>query len=443
MPRNGPKPKKSSGASSRRRAAVAASLSYGLLVEPMAIGQIKPYPKNPRNNAEAIDKVAASLKEFGWRQPIVVDEHMVVIAGHTRLEAAKALGMEKVPVHVALGLTKAQIRAYRLADNKTGEIAEWDDELLSAELAALDRDEYNLELTGFDAGELGALLHPRGGILDGADVDDALALPSKPVTSAGDVITLGKHRLVCGDATKPADIDRLMAGAKAELLWTDPPYGVNYVGGTKAKLTIQNDSGAGLPELLKSAFTCLSPSLAPSARIYCASPAGPRGVDFRIAFLAAGWKFHQSLVWAKNALVLGHSDYHYRHEDVLFGTKEHDDLLYGWAPGVGRPGRGRHAGTKWFGDNAQSTVLEYDKPPRSAEHPTMKPVELIAHCLRNSSKQGDVVLDAFAGSGSTVIACEQERRVCYALELDPAYCDVIVSRWQTVTGKKAKRIAAA
>lgn len=410
-----------------------------LRVEQMAIDCVRPYPNNPRNNATAVDKVARSLQAFGWRQPIVVDKDLTVIAGHTRLAAALTLGMEVVPVHIALGLTPAQVRAYRLADNRTGEEAEWNDEQLAAELAQLDRDEFDLSAIGFDAGELAELLSPNGGILDGVDVDDAPALPKEPVTRTGDVITVGRHRLVCGDATKRETMERLMDGAIAELLWTDPPYGVGYVGGTPDKLTIANDTEEGLAELLRCAFSCSDAVMAPSARIYCASPAGPRGVDFRLAFMAARWRFHQSLVWAKNAMVLGHSDYHFKHEDILFGGKEHEDILYGYKPGEGRAGRGRHEGTRWYGDNRQTTVLEYDKPARSSEHPTMKPVELIAQCLRNSSTHGDVVLDSFSGSGSTMIACEQEGRTCYALELEPAYCDVIVTRWENATGQQAVR----
>jgi DNA modification methylase len=228
----------------------------------------------------------------------------------------------------------------------------------------------------------------------------------------------------CGDATDGEQLAVLMAGATADVLWTDPPYGVGYVGKTVEAMTIANDDEHGLALLLRQAFTAVDAVLVPSAPFYVAAPAGPQGTAFRLALAEVGWRFHQALVWVKNALVLGHSDYHYAHEDVL----------YGWKPGPGRRGRGRHPGSRWYGGNDQTSVFFCDRPARSADHPTIKPVELIAAQLRNSSRRGEVVLDPFAGSGSTLIACEQLGRRCFAVEIDPGYCDVIRRRYREFTG---------
>jgi DNA modification methylase len=216
------------------------------------------------------------------------------------------------------------------------------------------------------------------------------------------------HKLLCGDSTKPEDVARVMGGEQAVMLWTDPPYGVSYVGKTKAALTIQNDGAEGLPDLLARAFTAADSVMAPGASFYLAAPAGPQGTVFRQAILQVGWKFHQAIVWVKNAMVLGHSDYHYRHEDILYGWKE--------------------GGHRWYGDRCQTSVLEIDRPSRSEEHPTMKPPALIAACLVNSSKIGDLVLDTFTGSGSTTAACEQHGRQFRGIELEPKFVAVVLER---------------
>lgn len=249
---------------------------------------------------------------------------------------------------------------------------------------------------------------------------------------------LGPHRVMCGDSTSQAHVGRLMDADRAEILWTDPPYGVEYVGGTG--LTIQNDDAEGLPALLRDAFARASEVLTPGAAIYVAHPEAELGIVFGVAFLAAGWRLHQSLVWVKDSMVLGHSDYHYRHEAVMFGSapgrskrgKKHEGIFYGYAPGGGRRGRG---GEGWHGNNSQTTVLEIPRPKRSLEHPTMKPVELVARCLLNSSRPGDIVLDLFGGSGSTLIAAHTQLRVARLMELDPVYVDVICRRWQEFTGE--------
>jgi DNA modification methylase len=266
--------------------------------------------------------------------------------------------------------------------------------------------------------------------LENKDLDEAPDPPPEPVSREGDLVLLGRHRLLCGSARNLEDVRRLCDGASIECLWTDPPYGVSYVGGTKHALTITGDDGDGLAGLLRDAFSAVDTVLSPLARLYIAAPAGPQGTVFREAIRDAGWRLHQVLVWAKDALVLGHSDYHYRHEDLLYAHK----------PGEGRPGRGNHDGTRWYGGNAQDTVLEVPRPRRNEQHPTMKPVALVTRCLRNSTQPGDAVLDLFLGSGTTIVACEQLGLVGYGLEVDPRYVDVAVSRWEALTGQKAQRV---
>lgn len=384
-----------------------------------------PYARNARVIPEpAIAKVAASITEFGFRNPIIVDAEGVIVAGHTRLLAAQRLGLTHVPVLVAGDLTPAQVKAYRLADNRTGQEASWDIELLAIEIEDLAGLDFDLSLTGFETDELaGFQAVAAGDVVE----DEAPEPPEDPVSKPGDLWLLGEHRVLCGDATIPADLLLLAGGGLAEVLWTDPPYGVNYIGKTKDALTIANDTGEGLEDFLATAFAAADAVLAPGARFYIAAPAGPRGTDFRLALRTVGWQLHQCLVWVKSSMVLGHSDYHYRHEDVLYGYK----------PGEGRVGRGKHAGSRWYGDHAQTTVFEVDKPSRNEAHPTMKPVALMAGMLQNSSQLGDVVLDPFLGSGSTLVAAEQTGRTCYGLEIDPRYVDVIVQRWENLTGRKA------
>lgn len=395
-----------------------------LTVDTVPIERLIPYARNPRQNEAAVAKVAASIREFGWRQPIVVDEEMTVIAGHTRLLAARQLGMAEVPVHIARGLTPTQIKAYRLADNRVAQEATWDDAMLGLELADLSLGGFDLALTGFDDIELHSLLEgPTLVREESPDVD--LAPPTKAKSKTGELYPLGRHRLLCGDARSATDLARLMDGAVAEVLWTDPPYGVDYAGKTEDALTIQNDGAEGLPALLEKTFTNARTAMAPNARFYCAAPAGPRHVDFWIALQAAGLRVHQELQWVKDVFVLGHSDYHYRHEPIL----------YGFNTGEGRPGRGAHEGTRWYGDHAQDSVFEVARPKISRDHPTTKPTELVLRCLKNSARRGDIVLDLFAGSGTTLIACQQYGCDARLLEIDPRYCDVIRRRYAELVGK--------
>jgi DNA modification methylase len=317
---------------------------------------------------------------------------------------------------IVADLEPEHARLWALRDNN--QYGEWREHELAELLSELDADGVDLVLSGFSSADLDRLLSDMEGEVD---PDDAPPLPlGEPVSRVGEVYELGSHRLLCGDVRDAETLTHLMQGKRAELLMTDPPYGVGYVGRTAQELTIANDDSDGLASLLNLAFANVDRALAPSARFYIAAPAARHGLEFRLAIREVGWRLHQCLVWVKNAPVLGHSDHHFQHEDIL----------YGWKPGPGRPGRGRHKGSRWYGDNRESTVFFCNRPARSAEHPTMKPVALLSSQIQNSSRRSDIVVDTFAGSGSTLIACEQLDRRCFAIELDPHYCDVIRERYR-------------
>ncbi|HYH64256.1 MAG TPA: DNA modification methylase [Urbifossiella sp.] len=378
-------------------------------VEMWPVSRLKPYPQNPRHNDAGVDAVAASLKEYGFRQPIVVDEQDVIVVGHTRYKAALKLGMTEVPVHLARGLTAEQARAYRIADNQTATLSAWDDGLLAAELAALQAADFDLALTGFAEDDLLALLaDPPAAAL--ADPDDVPEPPAVPVTRPGDLWAVGRHRLLCGDATKAADVARVLGGEPADVLLTDPPYNVAYEGGTADRLTIANDdlSPDDFQQFLVSALAAAGSHLRPGGGFYVWH-ADTYGLSVRRAIAEAGLRVRQCLVWVKPSLVLGRQDYQWRHEPCL----------YGWADG---------APHTWLGGRAQTTVLEFDKPARNGEHPTMKPVALFGALLTNSCPPGGVVLDPFGGSGTTLVAAEQAGRSARLLEVDPRYCDVVLNR---------------
>jgi DNA modification methylase len=389
-------------------------------IETWPLSRIIPYASNPRKNLKAIDKVAASLKEFGWKQPMVVDGEGVLIVGHTRREGALQLGWAEGPVVVARDLTPQQVKAYRLADNRTNEEAEWDTALLGLELESLKSDGYDLKLTAFNEDELdsfSALLHatPQGE----TDPDDAPEPPQFAVSVPGDLWILGNHRVLCGDSTVLTDVERVMDGGLADLVVTDPPYNVAYQGKTKDALTIQNDSmsGESFYQFLLAVYTNLFAIAGDGAGIYVFH-ADSEGANFRMAMVDAGFKLAQCCVWVKQTLVMGRQDYHWQHEPVL----------YGWKP------TGPH---RWHSDRKQTTVWKFDRPSRNLEHPTMKPIDLIEYPITNSSASGEVVVDLFGGSGSTLIACEKTARRARLLELDTRYVDVIVKRWQAFTGKLA------
>jgi DNA modification methylase len=394
-----------------------------MLVEMRPIESIKPYEDNPRLNDAGVDAVANSIREFGWHQPIVVDEHDVIIVGHTRHKAALKLGLREVPVHVAVGLSPEQARAYRIADNQTATLSQWDDGKLTAELMALQSAGFDLDLTGFSADELIRLMEPATG--EGlTDPDDVPELPDEPITQPGDLWLLGKHRLLCGDSTKPEDVARLMGGKPARMVFTDPPWNVAIGQDSnprhRQRPGLQNDSLA--PDEFRSFLSAFVGAMKPhfNGDLYCVLGASEwPTLDW--ALREHGYHWSATVIWVKDAFVLGRSKYHRRYEPIW----------YGW----------HSTGKSSFGpDRDLDDVWEIPRPRRSEEHPTTKPVELIARALANSSRKGDIVLDPFGGSGSTLIAAEQLGRRACLMELEPRYCDVIVARWESFAGKKAERI---
>lgn len=379
-------------------------------IQNIKLTDIKPYPYNPRNNDAAVEKVAASIKEFGFNSPIVVDKDFVVICGHTRLKAAQRLGLETAPVLVAEHLTPEQVNAYRIADNKTGEIAEWNEGLLISEILNLQEAHFDLSLLGFDDDELDALLNSEDPTTSGmTDPDEAPELPEIPDSFPGQAYQLGEHILLCGDATKAEDVIKIAAEDSVDLWLTDPPYNVNYEGSDGK--TIMNDSmeDKTFRDFLRRAFLNVTDVLKAGAPIYIFH-ADSEGYNFRGALHEVGIKVRECLIWKKNALVLGRQDYQWVHEPCL----------YAWKEGAAHP---------WYSDRSQTTIMEFNKPKKNDVHPTMKPTEMLVYLIKNSSKRGDTVIDTFGGSGSTLIACEQTGRICRTMELDPRYCDVIRRRW--------------
>lgn len=388
--------------------------------------------------------IGRSITAFGLAElPLIDDRTGRLIAGHGRIDDLRerhrtgqtppeGVGVDDdgewlVPVQRGWASTDdAHARAYAAASNKLSENGGWDTDLLPDYLRGLAELDL-LDLTGFTETDLAGLLGEDPQIDDDTDVrgdpDDAPAVPKDPITAPGDVWVLGRHRLICGDSTDIGAVDTLLGVDRADVMWTDPPYGVDYVGKTKDALTIQNDGAQDLPELLAGAFAAATAALKPGAVLYVAHAPGPLALDFMNAFTGAGFLWRQNLVWVKNAMVLGRSDYHYRHEPIIYGFTDGGD---------GRLGRG---GDRWYGDNAQTTVFAVDKPARSGEHPTMKPVALIAAMLANSCPPGGIVYDPFGGSGSTLIAAHAHGAKARLIELDPGYCDVICRRYQKATGQ--------
>lgn len=376
---------------------------------------LKPYAKNPRDNANAVEPVANSIKEFGFKVPIVATSDGEIINGHTRFKASKLLGLEKVPVIIADDLTDEQIKAFRLADNKTGELANWDFSLLDEELS----DIVDLDMSDFGF-EIDDLIEEEPEE-DLDDFDDTP--PEEPKAKLGQVYQLGRHRLMCGDSTDASNVKKLLGGVLADLLITDPSYNVAYEGKTKDALTIKNDSMGDeqFRAFLTSAFFAADSVMKPGAVFYIWH-ADSEGYNFRGACRDVNWTVRECLIWNKNQMVLGRQDYHWKHEPCL----------YGWKDG---------AGHLWASDRKQTTVIDFDKPQRNGVHPTMKPVGLFDYQIRNNTKERDVVLDLFGGSGTTLIACEENGRNAYVMEYDPRYVDVIINRWEEMTGEKAVLIS--
>lgn len=367
-----------------------------------------PYVNNARtHSAEQINKLRASLREFGFINPVIIDRDYNVIAGHGRIAAAKAEGIEEIPCVFADHLTEAQKKAYILADNRMALDAGWDEEMLKVEIEALQAEDIDLALTGFDEKELASLFDTDTDAQeDDFDVDAELEKPC--VTQSGDIWTLGKHTLVCGDSTKEDTYAALMDGRKANLVITDPSYNVNYEG-TAGKIKNDNMAADKFYQFLFDAFSNMANVMADDASIYVFH-ADTEGLNFRKAFADAGFYLSGCCIWKKQSLVLGRSPYQWQHEHVLYGWKK----------------KGKH---QWYTGRKESTIWEFDKPKRNGDHPTMKPVPLLAYPIRNSSMVNSVVLDPFGGSGSTLIACEQTDRICLTIELDEKFCDVIVKRY--------------
>jgi DNA modification methylase len=389
-----------------------------LKVQTIPIASVVPYARNPRKNAGAVAKVAASLREFGWRQPIVVDSEMVVVVGHTRLMAAQQLGMAEVPVHVAEGLTANQIKAYRLADNRVHEEAEWDDELLALELGDLRDAGLDLALTGFDEDELARLtIEQTEGMTDADDVPEA---PAEPATVLGDVWLLGRHRLVCGDSTTVEAVEACLAGVKPHLMVTDPPYGVEYSAdwrdaalggkaGGRATGAVKNDDRADWSE----AWALFTGDVA----YVWHGPTHSHVVAESL--IANGLEIRAQIVWAKSHFAIGRGHYHPHHEPCWYAVR-------------------KNATGHWAGDRKQTTLWQIPKPQKSETgHSTQKPVECMKRPIENNSNPGQAVYEPFSGSGTTIIAAEMTGRHCYAIELNPAYVDVAVKRWQDFVGKTA------
>ncbi|PJA57506.1 MAG: DNA methylase N-4 [Rhodocyclales bacterium CG_4_9_14_3_um_filter_68_10] len=394
-------------------------------IEQWPTAKLLPYARNARTHSDdQVAQIAASIAEFGFTNPILAGSDGIIVAGHGRLAAAHKLGLEVVPVVVLDHLSPTQRRALVIADNRIAENAGWDDAMLRIEIAALQDDDFDVSLTGFDADALAELMagdEPDG---EGETDDDAVPeLSETPISRPGDVWLLGGHRLLCGDSTVAESYQQLLKGETVDMVFTDPPYNVNYANSAKDKMrgkdrAILNDNlGDGFYDFLLAALT---PTIAHCrGGIYVAMSSSELDV-LQSAFRAAGGKWSTFVIWAKNTFTLGRSDY----------QRQYEPILYGWPDGATR---------HWCGDRDQSDVWQIKKPHKNDLHPTMKPVELVERAIRNSSRPGNVVLDPFGGSGTTLIAAEKSGRLAQLIELDPKYADVIVRRWQEWTGKQATR----
>src|SRR5574344_2320426 len=385
-------------------------------LEQVPIDKLVPYARNARTHSkEQIAQLRASLREFGFVSPAVIDADYNILVGHGRIEAARAEGYENVPCVFAENLTEAQKRAYILADNQLALNAGWDEEMLSVELSDLQNSAFDLSLLGFGADELEKLLNGDADKdVKDDDFDLTAALEKASFVERGDIWTVGKHRLMCGDATSADDVNLLMDGKSANLILTDPPYGVSF----KASdgLTIENDSlkGEEFYNFLLAAFKNMTDHLEKGGAAYCFH-ADTEGLTFRKAFIDAGFHLAGVCIWVKNSLVLGRSDYQWQHEPILYGFLQN----------------GKH---NWYSDRKQTTIWNFDKPKRNENHPTSKPLDLLGYPLKNSSQENSIVHDTFGGSGSTLMAADQANRICYTMELDEKYASVILRRYVDGTG---------
>lgn len=372
------------------------------------VSDLIPYIRNARTHSESqIAQIAASIKEFGFLSPILIAEDNTILAGHGRLAAARKLGLTKVPCVKESHLTETQRRAYIIADNKLSLNAGWDEDILAIELSELQGADFDLDLLGFDESELASIFEDDKEVEDDDfDVEEELNKPC--FSKAGDIWTLGRHRLICGDSTKEETYRILMEGKKANLVVTDPPYNVNYEG-SAGKIKNDNMNTDKFYNFLLDAFSNMEKVMADDASIYVFH-ADTEGLNFRKAFNDAGFYLSGCCIWKKPSLVLGRSPYQWQHEPCLYGWKK----------------KGKH---QWYSGRRETTIWEFEKPKKNAEHPTMKPIALLAYPITNSSMSNTIILDPFGGSGSTLIACEQTDRSCYTIELDEKFCDVIVKRY--------------
>ena len=373
------------------------------------VSEIVPYENNPRINEGAVEQLANIIATLGFRNPAVLNKDKVIIEGHTRLLAVKKLGWETMPCIIATDLTPEQEQALRIADNKIAEIAEWDEDKLKVELAALQEAGFDLSLLAFGDDELDDLLGGEAGTHGETEPDSVPETPEIPVSTPGEVYQLGKHLLCCGDSTKFEDVRKVCKDGEADMWLTDPPYGVDYHDASGRSIMNDSMEDTKFREFLRTAFGIAEKSLKPGSSFYIFH-ADSEGYNFRGACFDVGLKVRQCLVWKKNSLVLGRQDYQWVHEPCLYGWKDGD-------------------AHNWYSDRSQTTVMEFNKPKKNDLHPTMKPVDMLCYLIGNSSKRGDVVLDTFGGSGSTLIACERTGRVCKTVELDPKFCDAIRRRW--------------
>ncbi|MBK8285788.1 MAG: site-specific DNA-methyltransferase [Ahniella sp.] len=384
-------------------------------IEMWPLQRLVPYERNPRTHSpEQVTKIAASIEQFGFNNPLLVDSQDGIIAGHGRLLAARQLGLGEVPVIVLDHLTDAQRRAYVIADNKLAELAGWDDELLALELATLDGEDFPLDVIGFTDQELAAMLDgdPDEGAREAED--EVPPAPAAAVSRPGDLWLCGEHRVLCGDATVEADIERLLGGQRAAMVFTDPPYNVDYHGADGA--SIQNDNlGSGFEAFLQAAIGNLLRAVEGAVYVCMSSS---ELATLQKVFIEAGGHWSTFVIWAKNAFTLGRSDYH----------RQYEPILYGWPEGQSH---------YWCGARDQGDVWLIAKPAHNDLHPTMKPVELVRRAIQNSSPRDAVILDPFGGSGTTLIASQETGRRARLLELDPRFVDVIVRRWETFTGLQA------
>ena len=387
-------------------------------MELVEINKLVPYVNNARTHSpEQINKLRSSLREFGFINPVIIDKDYGIIAGHGRVIAAREEGIDKVPCVFVDHLTEAQKKAYIIADNRMALDAGWDEELLRVEIEALQAEAFDVSLTGFDEKEITDLFKDTQSEVKDDDYDLTAALEKAAFVKRGDVWVVGRHRLVCGDATNAEDVDKLCEGKRVNLILTDPPYGVSFK--SASGLTIQNDSmkNEEFYSFLLAAFKNMVSHLEPGGSAYVFH-ADTEGLNFRRAFIDAGLHLAGCCIWVKNSLVLGRSDYQWQHEPVLYGFLKN----------------GKH---HWYSDRKQTTIWNFDKPKRNENHPTSKPLDLLSYPLKNSTQENAIVLDTFGGSGSTLMACEQTNRICYTMELDEKYASVILRRYVEDTGDGA------